>query len=61
MTANERRRGPDPAEHLAVGAAHLLPPGDVGHVQARADHILERGARLREGALDVPQRLPAWA
>ncbi len=47
---DERARGPDLAEHLAVGARGLAPALDVDEHDARADHVRRRPAGLGDRA-----------
>src|SRR5580698_9536521 len=51
------RRRADRAEEFAVGARDVFAEGDVGDVGARADHVGELRAGLRERGFDVADGL----
>ena len=53
---DHRGRRADVGEDLAVGAADLLPAGDVGDVHARAHHVVQARADALERRRDVGDR-----
>src|SRR5438876_978783 len=55
---DHRRCGANLPEHRAMRRRDLLPPGDVGHEHARADHLLEPPAERLERRPDDLERSP---
>jgi hypothetical protein len=50
-------RGTNIGEELAVCLPYFLPISQMGHEHARAYHLLERGSRPLQSALDIPDGL----